>query len=105
MPHEGKAERRTAQKYSNAIGRGRLRQTAAETATCPNDHQRPRRREFASRGFAGERGAATDAATSPPASARWNRPQTVDLRQRPSATLVRRVHTEEIYSSSWQSRA
>jgi len=47
-------------------------------------------------GFAGEQGAATDAATSPPASARWNRLQTVDLRQRPSATIVRRVHTEEV---------
>ena len=82
--------------------RQRLRATPSDChrpLTCSNDRQRPPRREFASRGFAGERGAATDAATSPPANARWNRPQTVDLRQRPSATIVRRVHTEEVTGS------
>jgi hypothetical protein len=41
-------------------------------------------------------GAATDAATSPPSSARWNRSQAVDLRQRPLATIVQRVHTEGV---------
>jgi hypothetical protein len=64
--------------------------------TCFNDRERARHREFASRRFARERGAATDAATSPPSSACWNRSQTVDLRQRPLATIVQRVHTEEI---------
>src|SRR5215510_819807 len=44
------ADRRTAQEYSNAVGHERLRQAPAERMTYPNDHQTPRRREFASRG-------------------------------------------------------
>jgi hypothetical protein len=44
------SERRTADRYSNAADRERLRQTAIWTATCPNDRERPRRQEFASRG-------------------------------------------------------
>jgi len=41
-------------------------------------------------------GAAINAATTAPARARWNCPQTIDLRQRPLATIMRRVHTEEV---------
>jgi hypothetical protein len=44
------AERLTAHKYSNAIDWERLRQDAAGHIPGPNDHERPRRREFASRG-------------------------------------------------------
>ena len=32
----------TAHKYSNAVGRERLRQAATERVTCPNDRERPR---------------------------------------------------------------
>jgi hypothetical protein len=52
IPHVDPAGYRTAQKYSNAVGRERLRQAAAERVTFPNDRERPRRREFASRGRA-----------------------------------------------------
>jgi hypothetical protein len=48
--HDGQAGRRAAREYSNAAGRERLQQAATERMTCRNDHQRPRRREFASRG-------------------------------------------------------
>lgn len=44
------AERCTAGKSSNAIGRERIRRAIAERVTCPSDRERPRRREFASRG-------------------------------------------------------
>jgi hypothetical protein len=45
-------------------------------------------------------GAATGAATWRPISARWNCSQTVDLRQQPLPTIVRRVHTEVIVCST-----
>src|SRR5215472_12036462 len=48
-PHRP-AEYRTAQKYSNVIDCERLRQAATNLVTCPSDLERPRRREFASRG-------------------------------------------------------
>ena len=41
--------RHTAQEYSNAVGRERLRQAPAERVTRPTDHQRPRRRELTPR--------------------------------------------------------
>lgn len=46
------AGRRTAQESSKAVGRERLRQAPAERVTCPNDHQRRRRQEFALKGSA-----------------------------------------------------
>src|ERR1019366_2635349 len=46
----GGQRKRAAHKYSNAIGLERLWQAATDWTTCPNDRERPRRREFASRG-------------------------------------------------------
>jgi hypothetical protein len=40
----------TAHMYSNAIGRRRPRQAAADRVTCASDHERPHRQELASRG-------------------------------------------------------
>ena len=48
--HDRYAWRRTAQEDSNAGDRERLRQATVRPASCPNDPERPRRREFASRG-------------------------------------------------------
>jgi hypothetical protein len=36
------------------------------------------------------------AAATAPTRVRWNFQQTADLRQRPSETIMRRVHTEEV---------
>src|SRR5262249_8974088 len=44
---------RTAHEYSNVIGSERPPLTPTGSVTCPNDRQRPRRREFASRGWYG----------------------------------------------------
>ena len=52
--------RRTALEYSNAIRCQRLPRTATDLVTCPNDPERPRRREFASRGSRGAELAAFD---------------------------------------------
>ena len=38
-----------ALEYSNITDCERLSQTATDSVTCPNDRERPRRREFASR--------------------------------------------------------
>lgn len=48
--HQGATRNRTAREYSNAISRERLRHAATDQTTCPNDRQRPRCQEFASRG-------------------------------------------------------
>jgi len=45
-----RAERRTAHKYSNVIGRERLHPIATRPLTCPSDRERPLCREFASKG-------------------------------------------------------
>src|SRR5262245_60788307 len=45
-----RARIRTAAEYSNVIDRERLRETSSGLLTCPNDRERPLRREFASRG-------------------------------------------------------
>jgi hypothetical protein len=53
-PHSiiGRAGSRTAAEYSNVMDYERLRGTSSGPLTCPNDRERPRRREFASRGSA-----------------------------------------------------
>ena len=48
-PHQSDLEG-TAAEYSNVLDRQRLRRTSSGPLTCFNDRERPRRREFASRG-------------------------------------------------------
>jgi hypothetical protein len=51
-PHSiiGRAGSRTAEEYSNVMDYERVRRTHSDPLTCPNDRERPRGREFASRG-------------------------------------------------------
>jgi hypothetical protein len=58
----------TALEYSNVTDRERLRATSISRLTCPNDPERPLRREFASRGATDSLGEIHTGVTAPAAN-------------------------------------